>query len=65
MVGDNIVITILKVKGQTVRIGIEAPLEVRVLRGELAGQPPVGVRNATVAVNTGAPNYIGHQEGPD
>ena len=34
-IGDNITITILKLKGNTVRIGIEAPRDVRVLRGEL------------------------------
>ncbi len=35
-IGDNIVITILKTKGKTVRLGIQAPHEVSVLRGELA-----------------------------
>lgn len=35
-IGENVVITILEVKGSTVRIGIEAPRSVRVLRGELA-----------------------------
>lgn len=34
-IGDNVTITILMVKGQTVRVGIEAPNEVRVLRAEL------------------------------
>jgi carbon storage regulator CsrA len=34
-IGDGIVITILQVKGNTVRVGIEAPREVRVVRGEL------------------------------
>ena len=34
-VGDHITISVLKIKGNTVRIGIEAPREVRVLRGEL------------------------------
>ena len=34
-IGNNIKITILQVKGQAVRIGIEAPRDVRVLRGEL------------------------------
>jgi len=34
-IGENVVITILRVKGQSVRIGIEAPREVRVLRAEL------------------------------
>jgi carbon storage regulator CsrA len=35
-IGNNIVITILKTKGKTVRLGIQAPAEVPVLRGELA-----------------------------
>jgi carbon storage regulator CsrA len=35
-IGDNITITIVRVKGQAVRVGIEAPQDVRVIRGELA-----------------------------
>jgi carbon storage regulator CsrA len=35
IIGDNIKITILKTKGNTVRIGIEAPRDVSVRRGEL------------------------------
>lgn len=34
-IGDQVTITILRVKGQTVRVGIEAPRDVRVVRGEL------------------------------
>jgi carbon storage regulator CsrA len=34
-IAGNITITVLRVKGQTVRIGIEAPREIRVVRGEL------------------------------
>jgi carbon storage regulator len=34
-IGDNITITILRVKGQAVRVGIDAPRDVRVLRTEL------------------------------
>ena len=34
-IGDDITITILKVKGNTVRVGIEAPRAIRVVRGEL------------------------------
>jgi carbon storage regulator CsrA len=34
-IGDQITVTILKVKGNTVRLGIEAPRDVRVIRGEL------------------------------
>lgn len=56
-IGDDIVVTVLRTKGKTVRLGIEAPDSVPVLRGELvfedaegeegpaesppAGQPPI------------------------
>jgi carbon storage regulator len=33
-VGDGIVLTVLRVKGGTVRIGVEAPKDVRVWRSE-------------------------------
>ena len=35
-IGDSIVITIVKLKGKGVRLGIEAPSDVSILRGELA-----------------------------
>ncbi|MEQ8849610.1 carbon storage regulator [Botrimarina sp.] len=35
-IGDDITITVIKTKGQGVRLGIEAPAHVPVLRGELA-----------------------------
>ena len=34
-IGDDITITILRVKGQSVRVGVEAPRQVKVLRAEL------------------------------
>ena len=34
-IGEQITVTILRVKGNTVRVGVEAPREVRVVRGEL------------------------------
>ncbi len=33
--GDNITVTVLRVQGNTIRLGIDAPRDVRVLRGEL------------------------------
>lgn len=47
-IGDDIVITVLRIKGQSVRIGIEAPREVNVARGEL-GLPR---ENETLEVET-------------
>lgn len=35
MLGDSIVVTVLRVSGDKVRIGIEAPPDVLVLRDEL------------------------------
>ena len=35
VIGNDIVITVVKVQGKSVRLGIEAPQDVRVLRGEL------------------------------
>ena len=37
-IGDTVVVTVLEVRGTKVRIGIEAPKEVRVLRSELRDQ---------------------------
>lgn len=34
-IGNGITITVLKMKGQSVRLGIEAPKEVPIIRGEL------------------------------
>ena len=34
-IGEGIVVTILRVKGNTVRVGVQAPRDVRVIRGEL------------------------------
>ncbi len=37
--GDNIVVTVVRVSGDRVRLGIEAPPEVLVLRDELEPRP--------------------------
>ena len=34
-IGENITITVIRMKGKAVRLGIEAPRSVNVLRGEL------------------------------
>lgn len=39
VIGENITITLVRIQGNSVRIGIEAPREMRVIRGELAPLP--------------------------
>ncbi|MGD9722497.1 MAG: carbon storage regulator [Pirellulales bacterium] len=48
-VGPHITITILQIKGQSVRVGIEAPQDVCVLRTELAERMADGSHDPTVA----------------
>ncbi|MFG0264247.1 MAG: carbon storage regulator [Rhodopirellula sp. JB055] len=53
VIGDNIVITVNRIAGNRVAIGIEAPREVSIVRGELDKKesvPPVQQHKA------GAPN---------
>jgi carbon storage regulator len=55
--GDSIVVTIVKISGDKVRVGIEAPSDVLVLRDELeprgaAGEPSSA--GATTVVNLNA-----------
>jgi carbon storage regulator CsrA len=39
-IGDDVVITIVRIKGQSVRVGVEAPRHVRVARAELPKLTP-------------------------
>jgi carbon storage regulator len=39
-IGNDITITVLKMKGKAVRLGIEAPAHINVLRGELVIELP-------------------------
>lgn len=49
-IGDDIEIRILEVKGDTVRIGIEAPKTVDILRGELV-QTITETNNEAIALD--------------
>lgn len=50
-IGDGITITVLRTKGKAVRLGIEAPIDVPVIRGELIfeGPPTDGVEDAVIS----------------
>jgi carbon storage regulator CsrA len=49
VIGDNIVITVVKVDRNTVRLGIEAPPEVKVFRKELLEN----IQDENVTMNSG------------
>jgi carbon storage regulator CsrA len=49
-IGDDVVITILQIRGQAVRVGIQAPRRVRVLRAELPEHAPVPAESEVNAV---------------
>lgn len=44
--GDSIVVTVVRVSGDKVRLGIEAPSDVVVLRDELQDDEPVILKKA-------------------
>ncbi|MCX7780182.1 MAG: carbon storage regulator CsrA [Negativicutes bacterium] len=35
VIGDNITLTVVEVKGETVRLGIDAPKDIKIYRGEI------------------------------
>jgi carbon storage regulator len=50
VIGGGIVVTVLKIERNQIRLGIEAPADVRVLREEIAGSwRGVGSSEAVVA----------------
>ena len=57
VIGDDIKVTLLRIRGNSVRIGIEAPREVRVVRGEieLKERPGDGVETGDPDVETSDP----------
>ncbi len=61
LIGEDITVTVVRVQGQSVRIGIDAPPEVAIRRGELAsrgqqpGQGRVGVAPLTRLMASAVP----------
>ncbi len=60
-IGDHITITVLKTKGKSVRLGIEAPAEVPVIRGELSFEvKPQGLRVGVVGFGEAGQIHVRH-----
>jgi carbon storage regulator len=61
-IGDNITITVLRTKGKAVRLGIEAPADVPVIRGELSfeGQPEADDESMATVAFAGAESQTRH-----
>lgn len=58
VIGDAITVTVVDVKGDSVRISIEAPKEVRILRGELLDATAAENRQAIVVTETGELGFL-------
>lgn len=65
LIGDEIKITLVRVRGNSVRIGIDAPKNIRVVRGELAARDaseasdPLVTREEVFARPEAQPKYTG------
>jgi carbon storage regulator len=46
MIGNGITVTVIEVNGSQVRLGFDAPNQVRILRAELTELPKKGLRSA-------------------
>ena len=55
VIDGHIQIEVLRVKGNMVRLGIRAPREVKVLRGELA---PFGIEDSSTEKKVELPNSV-------
>ena len=53
-IGEDVEITVIRVRGNSVRIGIKAPKEIRVTRGELDSKPRQ--QPADVSIKTAQPS---------
>lgn len=63
-IGSNIVVTILEVSGDRVRVGIEAPREIRIMRSEVVrvAEEPLPEPNESAGLEVSS--MLGMHEGP-
>ncbi|MEM9825836.1 MAG: carbon storage regulator [Planctomycetota bacterium] len=56
LIGDDIVLTVNRISGNRVAIGIQAPRDVRIVRGELERQETASGNSLPTELNPHAPN---------
>lgn len=54
VIGDSITVTVVDIKGDTIRLGIDAPREVRVQRSEVLEQIAAETADAAAATDAAA-----------
>ena len=62
VIGDNIVVTVLEVRGEQVRIGVEAPRAVEVMRSEIytaIEEANQAAAQSTAGMPFGSPDHAG------
>ena len=59
-IGDDITITVLRVKGSQVRLGVDAPKNVSVQRGEISEDAGAAVAAAATTASAGESPGIDH-----
>ena len=65
LIGNGIKVTVLQVRGQAVRIGIEAPGDVSILRAELQKKTDVAPATASEAAGTSAEVPTSEEAAPE
>ena len=60
-IGEDVVITVVRTKGKTVRLGIQAPAHVPVLRGEIAAAIAGEAQRSAHAAGDGTADDVGDE----
>lgn len=58
VIGENIVVTIADIKGDNIRLAIDAPKEIKVYRGEIYDSIAMENKHAATPVTSGAWNAL-------
>ena len=61
-IGDDIVVTIIRVRGNLVRVGIDAPENVRIMRSELVTDSPEAEPVSTPTATATTDEHAAHRE---